>query len=101
VELPRIILGSVFTEKAERLKTERTYVLRVHPAATKIDVKSALRTYYGVEVTSVRAQRVRPKRRLVGQGKTMTKRHAEKRMLVTLAEKSKALDLAQFKAPSH
>lgn len=97
MELTHVILGSVFTEKAERLKTARTYTLKVHPSATKIDVKNALRAYYDVDAVSVRVQRVRPKRRAIGAGRTMTKRHAEKRAVVTLAEKSKPLDLAQFK----
>lgn len=101
MELTRVILGPVFTEKAERLKSARTHVLRVDQHATKIDVKNALRAHYDVEATSVRMMRVRPKRRALGAGKEMTKRHAEKRALVTLAEKSKTLDLSQFKTVNH
>ncbi len=98
MDLTRVIVGSLVTEKAERLKADRTYSLRVNNNATKIDVKNALKRFYDLDVTSVRVMRVRSKSRLVGAGKTLTKRHAHKKVLVTLAPKSKALDLAQFKS---
>jgi len=41
---------------------------------------------------------VREKSRMVGAGRSLTKRHKQKRALVTLAPKSKTLDLSQFKA---
>jgi ribosomal protein L23 len=92
----RIILGSVTTEKAERLKLARTYVLRVDQSASKIDVKNALSKYYGIEVTSIRSHRVRPKSRNMGLGRDMEKRHRSKRMIVTLDAKSPPLDLMKF-----
>ncbi len=98
MHLTSVILGPVVTEKAEILKASRTYVLRVHAKATKIDVKNALRTFYDVEVAGVRVHNTVPKRRMVGAGKVMEKRHRSKRMLVTLTEKSKALDLAAFRS---
>lgn len=98
MDLPRIILGPVLTEKAERLKTRRTHVLRVHPAATKVDIVHALERYFGVQVQGVRIQRVRPKTRLLKAGRMMTKRHAMRRALVTLREGSPALDLANFQS---
>lgn len=98
MELSRIISGQVQTEKAERQKVAgRTYTLQVHPDATKIDVARALETYFGVNVESVRVHRLRPKARLLGNDKTLTKRHRAKRALVTLTKKSKALDLTSFK----
>ena len=97
MDLSRIIVGPVTTEKSERLKVLRTYTLLVHPAATKIDVKNALKKHYDVEVTSVRSLTTMPKHRAMGAGRMITKRPSVKRMLVTLAPKSKALDLAQFK----
>ena len=84
------------TEKAERLKGERVHTLKVHPKATKIDVKNALRRYYGVEPSAVRIIKVKPKVRTVGRGKTVQKRDASKRALVTLSSKSKILDLSNF-----
>jgi len=98
MELSRVILGPVTTEKSERLKTDRTYTVRVAPSATRIEVKQALESFYDVDVTSVRMMQVREKSRMVGAGRSLTKRHKQKRALVTLAPKSKTLDLSQFKA---
>ena len=98
MDLANVILGPVVTEKAERLKAQNTYTLRVARSATKIDVKGALRKYYDVDVESVRVLTTAAKRRAVGAGKFMEKRHRAKHMIVRLAKKSKALDLATFKA---
>ncbi len=93
-----IILGPVVTEKAERLKTRKVYVIRVHPQATKIDVKHALRSLYDVQVDAVRTLRTRPKIRVLAAGKLMEKRHRSKRMIVTLTAKSKELDLTNIQS---
>jgi large subunit ribosomal protein L23 len=98
MDLTRIIMGPIVTEKAEILKasdTHRTYTLRVSPRATKVDVKNALKRFYDVDVSSVRIINTRPKTRAVGRG-TMEKRHRMKKMLVTLAKDSKVLDLTAF-----
>jgi len=97
MHLSSVIIGPVVTEKAERLKTQGTYVLKVDQNATKIDVKNALRKFYDVDVASVNVLRVRPKTRLVGQGTSIEKRHRSKRMIVRLTKKSKALDLSAFR----
>ncbi len=99
MDLTRVIIGPVVTEKAERLKAEarHTYTLHVADAATKIDVKNALRRFYDLDVESVRMIRVRSKERPMGRGITMEKRHSFKKALVTTKLKSKALDLASFK----
>lgn len=96
MDLSRVILGSVVTEKAERLKTGRSYTLTVSPAATKVDVQNALKQFYGVEATSVRTMRTPGKARLIGRGRVFTKRHPSKKVIVTLAKDSKALDLTHF-----
>lgn len=97
MDLTRVIIGPVVTEKAERLKANRTHIITVHPDATKIDLKNALRKFYDIDAESVRVLRTVPKRRAVGRGNVIEKRHREKRMLVTLAKNSKTLDLANFK----
>lgn len=97
MDLSRVIIGPVVTEKSERLKaTDRTYTLQVAPNATKIEVRQALKTFYDVDATSIRVLRTRPKVRLVGRGTAMEKRHAMKKMLVKLSKDSKTLDLAAF-----
>lgn len=97
MDLSSIIIGPVVTEKAEAMKTKGTYVLHVHPSATKIDVKNALRRFWDIDVASVRVMRIQPKSRVIGPGKVMEKRHRSKRMIVTLAKKSKALDITAFR----
>lgn len=97
MHLSSLIIGPVITEKAEIQKLAKTYTLRVQPHATKVDIKNALRRYYDVDVASIRVLRTVPKRRLVGQGTVMEKRHRTKRMIVRLTEKSKALDLTTFR----
>ncbi len=98
MDLSRIIIGPVVTEKAERLKAGdvHTYTLHVAPHATKIDVKNALKTFYDIDVAAVRIIKTQPKVRDLGAGRTMEKRHAFKKALVTLAKKSKALDISAF-----
>lgn len=99
MDLSRVIHGPIVTEKAERQKADanRTYTLRVDQNATKIDVKNALKRFYDVDATSVRVMRVRPKFRTFGRRTQMQKRHRFKKVMVTLAAKSKALDLTAFK----
>ena len=96
MDLTHVITGTVVTEKAERQKAQKTHTLTIHPKATKVDVKNALRRHYGVEPLSVRIVNVRPKSRLVGRGSSIQKRDPEKRAVVTLGEKSKALDLSSL-----
>lgn len=97
MELNRIIIGPVMTEKAEVQKTAGIYTIRVHPNATKVDVKNALRKFYDVDVASVRTLNTVPKTRQLSPHSVMEKRHRQKRMIVRLSKKSKPLDLAAFK----
>lgn len=98
MELNRIILGPVQTEKSEREKASRIVTVRVIPSATKVDIQSALKRFFGVTAESVRIQRVGAKHRDLGAGKSITRRHAWKKAVITLAEKSPMLDLAEFQA---
>jgi ribosomal protein L23 len=98
MELSRIIMGQIVTEKSERQKaSDRSYTLRVHPDATKVDVTNALEKHFDVTVQSVRMHWLRVKARALGGSRILTKRHRSKRAFVTLAPKSKALDLTAFK----
>lgn len=99
MELSTVILGPVVTEKSERLKAagpRHKHTLLVRQDATKIDVKNALRRYYDVQVESVRVLKTKAKKRKLPDGRIMEKRHAAKKMLVTLKPKSKTLDLSTF-----
>ncbi len=97
MDLTNIIIGPVITEKAEALKQKGVYTLRIRPHATKIDVKNALRRFFDVDVASIRVLRTTPKRKVVGQSTIIEKRHRTKRMIVTLAKKSKALDITALR----
>lgn len=97
-----VIIAPIVTEKSERLKAaegKRTYTLRVHPDATKIDVEKALEQFFQVRVEKVRVLWVQPKVRSLGAG-FMEKRHRAKKALVTLTKDSKALDLTTFQTRS-
>ena len=98
MDLSQVIIGQVVTEKSERLKVQprKVHTILVAPKATKVDVKNALKKYYDVDAESVRMIRVRPKTRTIGRGRSMEKRHRSKKAMVTLAAKSKNLDIATF-----
>ncbi|MBT4119423.1 MAG: 50S ribosomal protein L23 [Candidatus Peribacter sp.] len=98
MDLSRVIVGPVDTEKSERMKaSDRTYTIRVAPNATKIDVRNALRKFYDIEAVSLRVMRTNSKTRAVGRGRVITKKKGFKKMMVTISEKSKPLDIANFK----
>lgn len=97
MDLTHVILGEVATEKAQRQQDKKIALLRVHPHATKVDVRNALHRFFGVEALSIRMLHVRSKHRLFGKNQTMRKRAASKRAYVTLSPESKALDLTAFK----
>ena len=95
MDLTRVILGSIVTEKAERLKAEHVFTFRVHPDATKIDIKNALRHFFDCKTSSVRIAWIGPKYRTIRKG-VMRKRDPFKKATVTLAQGSKSIDLATF-----
>ncbi|MBI3336595.1 50S ribosomal protein L23 [Candidatus Peregrinibacteria bacterium] len=94
MNLSSVILGVIVTEKSQRLKDQHVHCLRVHPQATKVDILNALRTFFDVDVLKVRTAHVGGKVRVMGGGKVIHKRHSYKKVLVTLAPKSKPLDIA-------
>lgn len=96
MDLSHLIVGPVLTEKGERMKADRTYAIRVHPDATKVDITLALQRLYGVEVEGVRTLWVHGKWRRGKRGAPLRKRAPWKKALVRLTSKSKALDLAAF-----
>lgn len=95
MDLTRVILGPIVTEKSERLKVVQMFTFRVHPDATKIDIKNALRHFFDCTALSVRIAWIGPKYRAIRRG-VMCKRDPFKKATVTLAQGSKPLDLALF-----
>ncbi len=94
----RIIIGQVTTEKSEALKknTNPVFTLKVHPKATKVDVKRELKQRYDLEPTSVRMTKIVKKTRVAGRGKEINKRNAGKKAVITLNPGEK-LDLTAVK----
>jgi large subunit ribosomal protein L23 len=82
----KLILAPVISEKSMRESDElRKYTFRVHPDATKIDIKRAIEHLFNVRVTAVNTMNV------VGKSRRRSYRHrigktAEwKKAVVTLA----------------
>jgi ribosomal protein L23 len=94
----RIIIGQIVTEKSEQLKTQANpvYTLKVHPKATKIDVKNELKQRYDLDPLSVCMTKIVKKTRIAGRGKEINKRAAGKKAIITLKSGQK-LDLTVAK----
>lgn len=60
------IIEPIITEKAISVKTENRYVFRVHPMATKIDVKRAIEKLFKVSVKDVNTISSKGKTRMLG-----------------------------------
>ena len=89
-----IILAPVVTEKAVRSQEEGIYSFYVHEDATKIDVQIAMSSLWGrSDVMSVKIVKLPKKVRLIGRGKIMTKRQAQRKAYVRFSE-SKIFEFA-------
>jgi large subunit ribosomal protein L23 len=85
LELKDVLVRPLVTEKSTTwLGTDRTYAFEVGSAANKIQVKSAVEAFYGVEVEAVRTMIVRGKVKRFG--RHFGKRGNWKKAYVTLAE---------------
>lgn len=82
------ILKPVVTEKAMKRGEINQYTFYVHPKATKIDVKIAVRELYGQEVESVKLMTTPLKKRTVGR-REIVKRKKMRKAIVTLKGKKK------------
>lgn len=82
-----VILAPVVTEKAVRAQEEGIYSFYIHEDATKIDVQIAISSLWGrSDVLSVKIVKLPKKVRLVGRGKVMTKRQAQRKAYVRFSE---------------
>ena len=86
-----ILLSPMITEKSTILK-ENTgeLVFKVHPDATKIDIRRAIEQSFDVQVASVRTLKVHGK--FKRQGKTSGYRANWKKAYVSLREGSKGVE---------
>ena len=96
MELTKILISPVVTEKSTNAQALRKYLFLVHLDANKSEVKKAIENSYGVKVKSVRMMPVLKKVRTGGRGITITKRHTGKKAIVTL-EPKQSIDFNKIK----
>ena len=86
-----VLVRPVVTEKSMASQSLGKYVFFVSAKATKIDIQNAVEKLYSVHVKAVNVLPVREKTRLVARGRSMTKRSAAIKAVVTL-KKGETLD---------
>ena len=94
----KLIKHPVLTEKAARAEGNGVYTLKVAPTATKISVFHELAVIFEdtSNIKNINMANVRSKKRAIRGGKTMTKRAAYKKAIITLKDPSKPLDLTKI-----
>lgn len=88
MELNNILISPVITEKSTNAQTEKKYSFLVDQRATKIEIQQAVEKAYNTKVAKVNIIPVLKKVRQIGRGRTMTKRRAAKKAVITLKEGS-------------
>ena len=96
MELTQVLLSPMVTEKSTNAQANRKYTFLVHLNTNKVEVRHAVESAYGVKVLSVNIIPVLKKTRLVGRGRTLTKRPAGRKAVVTLAPKE-SIDFNKIK----
>lgn len=96
MNLSQIIIRPVLTEKSASQEVANKMTFVVHADATKVDVKNAIKTLYGVSVAKVNVLPTLPKYR-IGKGRMpLEKRQRSRRAIVTLKAGEK-LDITKSK----
>lgn len=81
-----VIIEPVVSEKSYALLDEGVYTFKVHPSATKPEIRDAVQAIFGVTVTGVNTLNRQGKRKRNRRTGGWGKRPDTKRALVTLAE---------------
>jgi large subunit ribosomal protein L23 len=96
MNLSYVIVGPVVTEKSMKtVDSIGAHSLYVHSDATKDDVKSALKKFYGVHVSGVTITKLPTKTRVRGRHGPQIKRKTRKKAIVRL-QKNESLDLLKL-----
>ena len=82
----QVIIEPVVSEKSYALLEDGVYTFRVHPSASKPEIRDAVQKIFGVTVTNVNTLNRDGKRRRNRRTGTWGKRPDSKRAFVTLAE---------------
>ena len=96
MELTQVLISPVVSEKSSDQQAKRKYTFLVNANANKVEIAKAVEYAYGAKVRSVNVSKVLKKVRLVGRGRQITKRHASKKAVVTVAPKN-TIDFNKFK----
>jgi large subunit ribosomal protein L23 len=80
-----IIFAPVVSEKSYALMEEGVYTFRVHPSASKPEIRDAVEAIWGVEVLKVNTLNRRGKRKRTRRGNRIGSAPDTKRAVVTLA----------------
>ena len=88
-----VILKPVITEKSMMDAEKKKYTFKVAVDANKTEVKSALEEIFGVDIAKVNIMNVKGK--LKRMGRTVGRRAASKKAIVTLAKGSKEIEFFQ------
>ncbi len=81
-----VVLAPIVSEKSYELLEANVYTFRVHPDASKPEIKDAVESLFDVTVLKVNTMNRKGKRRRNRRSPTFGRRPDEKRALVTLAE---------------
>ena len=80
-----VLLRPIVSEKSYALMEDGVYIFAIAPEATKIDVRRAVESAFGVRVTKVNTMNRKGKRRRNRRSNTFGTRSSTKRAVVTLA----------------
>ena len=81
-----VLIAPVVSEKSYGLLEEGVYVFKVHPSASKPEIRQAVESIFEVTVTNVNTLNRKGKRKRNRRNFTYGTRADQKRALVTLAE---------------
>ncbi len=81
-----VIIEPIVSEKSYGLLEENVYTFRVHPSASKPEIRDAVESLFGVRVLKVNTLNRKGKRKRNRAMPTFGRRPDTKRALVTLAE---------------
>lgn len=97
MDLHKVIVSPLVTEKSTNLNTAKKYVVVVHPKATKIEIAHAIERMYSSKVEAVNILYNPAKTRLIGRGRVMHKRSLLKKAIITLKKGEKDLTFTKTK----
>ncbi|HSL58569.1 MAG TPA: 50S ribosomal protein L23 [Acidimicrobiales bacterium] len=81
-----VIIEPIVSEKSYGLLERNVYTFKVHPSASKPEIRDAVQSIFGVTVTNVNTLNRKGKRVRNRRAVTFGRRPNTKRALVTLAE---------------